>query len=387
MIRVTKVQNPDWHWQPETKRMFLESLAASGSVDQAARACGKSRAAAYGLKHRLEEEAFRIGWGAAQIVAREAVLDTLTERFVDGVEMTSIRDKSDPDRIVTTRRSYQNRVGLALLTRLDRIVETQPAPDTVGGEAALVARSFAEWLDLVGTGAGLADTRALLETMKYEIQCKLADQDVENTAEILEDDDESEEAVQLRAARMQTWYHPEHGNWRCNFPPPDDFFGKEEGEFGCSPNYSRELTDEEEEHWGQIGKAVVEPLRAAGEAARRRYFELPELRTRAKRVKKARRIETKRALPPTEAAAESDWQDALEEPEPSPEICASSPPEEPSPEAVTVEDPEEFVNGIRVYIPGTKLFTDEYQKANNFRQHVPKRQPYQQIPWYSERIY
>ena len=35
------------------------------------------------------------------------------------------------------------------------------------------------------------------------------------------------------------------GEWKTNFPPPDGFFGVEEGVFGLDAGYRRQLSDDE----------------------------------------------------------------------------------------------------------------------------------------------
>src|SRR3546814_9576053 len=92
-----------------------------------------------------------------------------------------------------------------------------------------------------------------------------ADPDVEPVAEPT-----PEEA----AADMHVWHDDAHGEWRTNFPPPEDFTGIEEGEFG-DEDYERTLEIDEEEAWLAAREAEVAPLRAAGEAARRAFFAIP----------------------------------------------------------------------------------------------------------------
>src|SRR3546814_10712118 len=58
-----------------------------------------------------------------------------------------------------------------------------------------------------------------------------ADPDVEPVAEPT-----PEEA----AADMHVWHDDAHGEWRPNFPPPEDFTGLEAGEFG-DEDYERNL--------------------------------------------------------------------------------------------------------------------------------------------------
>ncbi|MDK2762045.1 MAG: hypothetical protein KYX64_11905, partial [Sphingopyxis sp.] len=61
---------------------------------------------------------------------------------------------------------------------------------------------------------------------------------------------------------------------RTNFPAPADFIGIEEGVFG-DDGYERTLDVEEEFAWQDACKEAFAPLRQAGEAARRAFFNLP----------------------------------------------------------------------------------------------------------------
>ena len=75
------------------------------------------------------------------------------------------------------------------------------------------------------------------------------------------------------AAAMDVWPDGESGELRTNFPPPDDFMGIEEGQFGDA-DYERTLDDDEEAAFAAIVAVETAPLRAAGEAARRAFFGL-----------------------------------------------------------------------------------------------------------------
>ena len=73
---------------------------------------------------------------------------------------------------------------------------------------------------------------------------------------------------------MTMWRDEESGEWRTNFPPPDDYIGLEEREFG-DPDYERALDPDEEASWEASCAAATAPLRKAGETARRAFFNLP----------------------------------------------------------------------------------------------------------------
>ena len=78
---------------------------------------------------------------------------------------------------------------------------------------------------------------------------------------------------------MTVWFDDHADDWRTDFPPPDDFYGEEEGQFG-DPAYARALDDDELERYEVLRDAETAPLRLAGEAARRAFFCLPAPRER-----------------------------------------------------------------------------------------------------------
>src|SRR3546814_4375500 len=65
------------------------------------------------------------------------------------------------------------------------------------------------------------------------------------------DEYESPETPEQAAAAMTVWFDDRAGDWRTDFPPPEDFYGPEEGRFGEAA-YARALGDDEE-----IGRAHV----------------------------------------------------------------------------------------------------------------------------------
>ena len=70
---------------------------------------------------------------------------------------------------------------------------------------------------------------------------------------------------------MTVWYDDHADDWRTDFPPPADFWGHAEGQFG-DPAYARALDDDELEVYETLRAAEVTPLLIAGEAARRAFF-------------------------------------------------------------------------------------------------------------------
>src|SRR3546814_8533431 len=97
---------------------------------------------------RAAGAACAVGWSAATMIAREHVADTLLTRAIDGQVDTYTR----ADGTEIRRHRYDNRLAATLLARLDRMVETAPAPEAPA--ARLAAREFDAYPDLIDRGHG-----------------------------------------------------------------------------------------------------------------------------------------------------------------------------------------------------------------------------------------
>jgi hypothetical protein len=135
---------------PERQVVFLDALARCGVAADAARAAGISRDTAYNLRNRAEGRAFALGWDAAMLMSRGRVSDELHSRALNGVVEKIYRNGE----LWGERHRHDNRLAMAVLTRLDRQCDGL-------GEGAATARTIAgEWdqfLDIVedgGDGAG-----------------------------------------------------------------------------------------------------------------------------------------------------------------------------------------------------------------------------------------
>lgn len=130
---------------PEKRRIFLTTLAACGVAADACRAARISRVTAYNLRNSAEGRAFALAWDAALLIARSRLSDEVFSRAMCGVIDRVYRDGE----LVAERHRYDNRLTMAVLTRLDRQAEGQ-------GEGAPTARVIAqEWdqfLDIVDEG-------------------------------------------------------------------------------------------------------------------------------------------------------------------------------------------------------------------------------------------
>ena len=265
----------DYRWTAPCQRAFLEELAATGSVMRACQQVGKTARGAYGLRHRREGAAFRLGWDAAVLVARCVVQDTLMDRALNGYEEVSAKD---PDG--TTRRGkFDNRLGQSLLTRLDRMAETQPAVGSMAAQVQLVSQDWESFLELVaagGTGAAAAlfcaaRSPELPSDDETGFDCELAQISAAEEAE-----DEAELTPEETAARLSVWYDAYAGRWKTDFPPKDAADAEqvtEDGIFG-DPTYTRTLTPAESAAQIEAETDRLVPLYAAAHAAHAEWFGL-----------------------------------------------------------------------------------------------------------------
>lgn len=302
-----------YHWTPRLQREFLEAFATNGSVKISAAKVCMSPGAVYQLKQRPEGAAFRLGCAAALLIARGRLVDELLDRAIWGHdELTTVY--REEDRSLTKRRRIDSRLGLAMLARLDRMVETRAREgeellaQTIAGDwpgflslfdAAEAARTAATEAASENAPEGTAETAPApaTEGMAAALALWLAARDnranplatlwhdssiANEVAQIPADfdaDPESADAegptAEQEAATMTVWRSQATGELRTNFPPPDDYLGIEEGEFG-DQYYARTLAPDEEEAWDAARTEAFAPLRIAGEAARRAFFALPD---------------------------------------------------------------------------------------------------------------
>ena len=251
-----------------------------------------SPSAVYQLKQRPHGAAFRLGCAAAVLIARGRLVDELLDRAIWGHDETSTVMREE-DRSFVKRRRIDSRLGLAMLARLDRMVEVRARAgeemlaQVIAGDwpgflslfdAAEAARDSADPADAPnGLGAALALWLAGRDNRANPLAALWRDTAIANEVAQFSVDSESdaEPTPEEEAAAMTVWADAETGELRTNFPPPDDFSGIEEGAFG-DEDYERTLDLDEEAAWQAVRAADVAPLRKAGEIARRAFFGLPQ---------------------------------------------------------------------------------------------------------------
>jgi hypothetical protein len=378
-------------WTLERQCQFLEALAADGAVSFACDEVGLSPQSAYRFRNRREGIAFKLGWDAAILIARARLRDELMERAIRGQTDKMMRDR-DADEIKRYRQD--NRLAMGMLTRMDRIIVGM---DLCESDAVIVAQDWDAYLDLIARGLNGAASGLFLASRRpsaVENDAESADFGDDRRCKLLPEEEEEEPPYDPRAevdpqellAEMSVWRDPQNGAWRTNFPPPDDFDenDQEMGVFG-DPDYERVLSNAEWEAMEARNAARLAPVRKAGLVARAAFFGLP---VRSKRKRK--HIEIKSMEPEALPLYESELPSVL--PELAAEALSLDQPgshAEPQPDSET-ENPDEFINGVRIYVPGTREFTEEYQKLRGFRTiKMPPRlyYPYGTIPPWATKVW
>ncbi|PQM26589.1 hypothetical protein CVO77_16370 [Sphingopyxis lindanitolerans] len=270
-----------YHWTLALQRDFLESLAANGSVKISAAKVGMSPSSVYQLKQRPEGAAFKLGCAAAVLIARGRLVDELLDRAIWGHDETAelLREEG---RSFAKRRRIDSRLGLAMLARLDKMVETRAR---AGEEmfAQLIAGDWTGFLSLFdvegeGHNAALALWLAGRDNRANPLASLWRDTPIANEvaqfSATIDGEPDAEPTPEEAAAAMSVWPDADTGELRTNFPPPADYLGIEEGRFG-DEDYERTLDPDEEEAFDAACEAAFAPLKRAGEAARRAFFGLP----------------------------------------------------------------------------------------------------------------
>lgn len=112
----TQLQRPrSTGWTPDRQRKFIEALASSACVTEAAANVGLSATSAYNLRRRPEAEAFRLAWDAAIDFAMRRLVDAALARAVHGVAVPVFWKGEQ----VGERREYPERLAMFLMSAHD----------------------------------------------------------------------------------------------------------------------------------------------------------------------------------------------------------------------------------------------------------------------------
>jgi len=139
------------------RALFLEEIAEGATVAGAARAAGISPTTAYNLRNRREGRAFDLAWEAAIRRGRKVLADRYRDRAIEG--QVSTRYDKDGN-VVGTRHFVDNRLAMAVLTRLDRKCEAYRDDERL---VTALAQEFEELLDCIEEGG---DAEAFIDARR-----------------------------------------------------------------------------------------------------------------------------------------------------------------------------------------------------------------------------
>jgi hypothetical protein len=161
---------------PERQTNFLAMLAACGVVADACRVAGISRDTAYNFRNSPRGQAFALAWDAAVLIARRPVADELMSRAMNGCIERIYRNGE----LWGERHRHDNRLAMAVLTRLDRQVAEL-------GEGVAAARAIAQdWESFLAiVEAGGEEAAAFLAARAPRQAEPKAAKDVESAAAML----------------------------------------------------------------------------------------------------------------------------------------------------------------------------------------------------------
>jgi len=119
-------------WTPDRQRKFIEALAASACVTEAAASVGLSATSSYNLRRRPDAHAFRHAWDAAIDCGMRRLVDAALARAVHGVPVP-IFYKGEQ---VGERREYPERLAMFLMRAHDPHRFGAAGRDDANGDAA-----------------------------------------------------------------------------------------------------------------------------------------------------------------------------------------------------------------------------------------------------------
>jgi hypothetical protein len=253
-------------WTGAVMAKFCEALAETGIVLEACLAVGRSSNTAY--SNRRRDPLFAAMWEAALGIARNRLADALLARSIEGSVEYYYRDGA----LVGEKRHIDNRLGLAVLKRLDRMAETGSPlagaphtavrPERSRGTAGVPAPAR-DWDQALGA-LRTADPDAIAQA--------LAAFKGDETRETHDPADSSfsEPADEPGDGPIRVW-QGEDEQWWTDYPPPAGFDGDEDGSWGhCG--YKRACTAEEAALLDASAALDLAEERADDEADRDSYF-------------------------------------------------------------------------------------------------------------------
>lgn len=209
-------------WTPQKQREFIEVLADTGLVREAAARVGMTEQSASRLRRRADARAFAIAWEAAIRPGARRLHAIAWERAIEG----TIKRHYYHGELKSEERVYDNRLLIYLLGKTQALVEAPPW-------SGKVVRDWESWMRAIEDGLSAPPEPEQSESEEFD--------------------------------GSEVW---ESGDvWWTSFPAPADFDGIEEGSAG-GLDYRRTLSPAEQ--------AVIDADLAEQEpdehARRDRYF-------------------------------------------------------------------------------------------------------------------
>jgi hypothetical protein len=301
-------------WTGEKMATFCETLAETAVVAEACDQAGMGISGAYAARRR--NPVFAAAWDAALSIARERLADTLLARSMEGNVEQIYKDGE----LVGERHVLDNRLGLAILRRLDRLAESGLSTSSrgernlcsCGGRSPVqqqknldpgLRRGTApiDWnfaIDALRTGddEGVAKALALIEGHEVE--------EVEGPPVSLSQGDE--EGLDLSD---RCWKDEIEEVWLTDFPPPEGFTGYESRPYDepdDDERYVRVCTEEEIALLEGDRARVRGNERAEDEALRDAWFQLLRAEQREDDAERHLSIAESRAEPASGSRSEPD---------------------------------------------------------------------------------
>jgi len=222
-------------WTGEKMAIFCETLAETAVVAEACEAAGMSISGAYA--HRRRSPVFAAAWDAALAQARERLADTLLARSMEGNIELIWRDGE----VVGERHVIDNRLGLAILRRLDRLAETGLSTSSRGIRAPAAPSPRGQPVDweLAVTALRTGDETAVCKALALFKGDKV--EEVHGPRDSLSQADEEQE-LDL----SDRCWRDDDNVWMTDFPPPPDFTGWQRCEWDDpDKEYERECAPQE----------------------------------------------------------------------------------------------------------------------------------------------
>ena len=138
-------------WTHDRQEAFIEALAQTGCVEDAARAVGMSVSSAYALKCRADAQPFRLAWEAALEVGIGRLTDAALSRAIHG----TVKPVFYQGEMVGERRHFDERLTMFLLRYrhparygawIDRAESVEQAPDAPALFLRRMLNRLTDWM-------------------------------------------------------------------------------------------------------------------------------------------------------------------------------------------------------------------------------------------------